>query len=79
MDAITLSVSRMVNQAQPSATPAADMSTAWRAIVIAAMSNAVFKGIIIATLGSAALGKRVAFFFGIKLAVAIAVLALWPR
>jgi hypothetical protein len=43
------------------------------------MSNAVFKGIIIATLGSAALGKRVAFFFGIKLAVAIAVLALWPR
>lgn len=77
MDAITLSVSRMVGQSGAEESQV-DASTAWRAIVIAAMSNAVFKTIIVATLGSAALGKRVAIFVAIKLAVAAAVLSFWP-
>jgi uncharacterized membrane protein (DUF4010 family) len=74
MDAITLSVSRMVagtddQQLEPSA--------AWRAIVIASMSNMTFKGIMAATLGGRALATRIAILFGIMLAASGIVLVVW--
>lgn len=78
MDAITLSVSRMVNDGSTGAIGAGGTSTAWRAIVIAAMSNAVFKATMVAVLGCPALAKRVAMFFGIKLLAAATLLVFWP-
>lgn len=78
MDAITLSVSRMVNESSTGDIGSGGASTAWRAIVIAAMSNTVFKATMVGVLGGKALGRRVALFFGVKLAAAAALLAFWP-
>jgi len=72
MDAITLSTSRLV------AGDALPAGVAWRAIVIAIVANLVFKLGIVATLGGPALAGRVAMLFAIKVAVALALLAVWP-
>jgi uncharacterized membrane protein (DUF4010 family) len=73
MDAITLSTSRLMQQN----TVVADLG--WRVIVIAALSNLVFKGAAAWTLGGAALGRRVAVLFGIPLIVGLVLLVAWPR
>jgi uncharacterized membrane protein (DUF4010 family) len=73
MDAITLSTSRLMQQN----TVVADLG--WRVIVIAALSNLVFKGAAAWTLGGTALGRRVAVVFGIPLLVGIALIVAWPR
>jgi uncharacterized membrane protein (DUF4010 family) len=70
MDAITLSTSRLV------AASSLDPGQGWRMIVIAAMSNLVFKGGIVACMGHGRLLREVATLFGISLAVGLAVLLL---
>jgi uncharacterized membrane protein (DUF4010 family) len=72
MDAITLSTSRLA------ARDALPPATAWRAIVIAAMSNLVFKAGIVATLGGMDLARRVGLAFAVQLAVGLAMLVIWP-
>ncbi len=72
MDSITLSVSRMVQEQK------LEPVTAWRCIVIAAMSNMVAKLCIIGVLGGARLLKPMSLLFGIKLVVAAGVVLLWP-
>ena len=72
MDAITLSITQLVH----GGTLAAD--TGWRLILVAAMSNLVFKTAIVALLGSRGLLARVAASFAIALAVGVAILLLWP-
>lgn len=72
MDAITLSAARMVESDQ------ADASTAWRTIVIAAMSNVVFKFGTAAFLGHRALTIRLAVAFSLVLLCASLILWLWP-
>jgi uncharacterized membrane protein (DUF4010 family) len=73
MDAITLTTSRM------SAAGHLSPETAWRAIVLAAVCNLLFKGIVVTALGAFDLARRLAVWFGIQIAAGIAVLALWPR
>lgn len=72
MDAITLSAGRLVQDGQ------LEPGAAWRAILLAAISNMGFKAGLVATLGTREVFGRVALMFGITAAAAIAVIALWP-
>jgi uncharacterized membrane protein (DUF4010 family) len=72
MDAITLSTAELAERS------ALDPRTAWRLILVGAMANLVFKGAVVAALGSRELRARVGVLFGIALAGGGAILALWP-
>jgi uncharacterized membrane protein (DUF4010 family) len=72
MDAITLST------AQLAGTGAVDVSTAWRVVLAAALSNFVFKLATVAALGARALTLRVAGAFGCVLLGGGLILWLWP-
>lgn len=71
VDAITLSTSRLV-------VGGLDPSTGWRAILLAGLSNLVFKAGIVAVLGSRGLFGRIALLFGLALAGGGLILWLWP-
>jgi len=53
--------------------------TTWRAIVIASMSNLVFKGGIVAVLGGRELLRLILMLFGVTLLAGVAILCLWPQ
>lgn len=72
MDAITLST------AQLAARGATDTTTAWRVILLAALSNLVFKGGTVLALSNRALGMRVSLLFGIGLLGGLFILFFWP-
>lgn len=72
VDAITLSTSRLVDGRR------LEPGSGWRAILIAALSNLVFKAGIVAVLGSRGLLWRVGMLFGGVVAAGAAVLWLWP-
>jgi uncharacterized membrane protein (DUF4010 family) len=72
MDAITLSTSRLVRGG------GLDPDSGWRAILLASLSNLVFKAGIVAVLGSRRLFGRVALLFGAALAAGGLILWLWP-
>jgi uncharacterized membrane protein (DUF4010 family) len=72
MDAITLSTARLVDGGQLEA------RMGWRTILIAAMSNLVFKAGAVAVLGGSALFVRVGSVFGLSIAAGGVILWLWP-
>jgi uncharacterized membrane protein (DUF4010 family) len=72
MDAITLSSAELADKG------AVETPTAWRAILIAAMANFVFKFGTIAAIGSRALTGRIAVAFAAAVACGGAILWLWP-
>lgn len=72
VDAITLSASQLVTQGQ------LDAGTAWRVILLASLSNLVFKGIVVAVLGGRRLLRYVAPVFATTILVGIVCLWLWP-
>jgi uncharacterized membrane protein (DUF4010 family) len=72
MDAITLSSARLVENGRT------DPSTGWRAILIAAMSNFVFKFGTVSLLGDRLLTWRIGAAFGLILACGAMVLWFWP-
>jgi uncharacterized membrane protein (DUF4010 family) len=72
MDAITLSLSRMVQADQLEATDA------WRLILAASLSNFVFKGGLACFLGGWRFGLRLAPFLGAALLGGLALIWLWP-
>lgn len=71
MDAITLSTSNFVKDGR------IDPDVGWRIIVVATMSNLVFKGAVVAFLGSPALLKKISILFGGSLLSGALVLWLW--
>jgi uncharacterized membrane protein (DUF4010 family) len=71
MDAITLSTGQMANNQW------LEPVTAARLILVAALANILFKGIMVAWLGTAALLRRVGLCFGIALASGMAILIWW--
>jgi uncharacterized membrane protein (DUF4010 family) len=73
VDAITLSTAKMFNEER------VDAGTAWRVILIATMSNLVFKAGAVAMLGSRKLLVYVAITFAIALAGGVALLVFWPE
>lgn len=75
MDAITLSTARMAVRSDETALAAHD---AWRLIVVASMSNLVFKGTVASALGSREFRQDVWRAFVFPLLAAAAVIVLWP-
>lgn len=71
MDAITLSVTQMVQDSKVAP------DTGWRLILIAGLSNLLFKAGVVAFIGSRALLGRVAVAFGVAFAAGLALLWLW--
>lgn len=72
IDAITLSLANLADAGR------VEIGTAWRAILLAALSNLVFKGGIAFALGGRALAVRIAPLFGASLAAGAGILLLWP-
>jgi uncharacterized membrane protein (DUF4010 family) len=72
MDAITLSVSELSRNGK------ADAATAWRVILIAIMSNFVFKGGCVLVLGCSRLKKWIVLFFGGSILGGLAILRFFP-
>jgi uncharacterized membrane protein (DUF4010 family) len=72
MDAITLSTSQLVAAGQ------LDASTGWRSILLASLSNIVFKAAMVAVLGTRRLLAWVGSLFGIALVAGVAILWFWP-
>ena len=72
MDAVTLSTARLVDSGH------LDADSGWRAILVASLANLVFKGGIVAVLGSRRLFARVAALFGAAVAAGVLILWLWP-
>lgn len=72
MDAITLSTSELVS------TGRVEASTGWRAILIASISNLIFKAGIVAVGGNGQLTRRVAASFGALVALSLGLILLWP-
>ncbi len=72
MDAITLSTSRLVSSGS------VDTRTGWRVILLASMSNTVFKGAMVAVLAGLPLLRRVGLLYAIALVASALVLVLWP-
>jgi uncharacterized membrane protein (DUF4010 family) len=71
VDAITLSVARLAGSGQIEA------AVGWRLIVVAVLSNLVFKGAVAAVLGDARLRRWIVPLFGVQLLAGAAVLAFW--
>ncbi|KIC94912.1 MgtC/SapB family protein [Flavihumibacter solisilvae] len=71
MDAITLSTAKMAEN------KSIDTTLGWKLILIAALSNMVFKGAMATVLGGWKLGRQVCLLFGIALAAGIAILLVW--
>jgi len=72
MDAITLSSAGLVESGRT------DPSTGWRAILIAALSNFVFKFGTVALLGDRSLTLRVGTAFSLAIVCGALILGLWP-
>ncbi|NND88822.1 MAG: MgtC/SapB family protein [Flavobacteriaceae bacterium] len=72
VDAITLSLSKLMSDGGLST------DTGWRLILLASLSNLVFKGIMAAVLGTKRLGKWVGITFGISLIAGLIIMWLWP-
>src|SRR4029450_13359105 len=71
MDAITLSLARLVESGRT------DPSRGWGAILIAAMSNFVFKFGMVSLLGRRLLTLRIAAAFGLVITCGVVVLWFW--
>ncbi len=72
MDAITLSTAGLVQGNH------LDTSTAWRVILTGGVANLVFKGLMVASLGTRELARYVALVFGASIAGAGLIAWLWP-
>jgi uncharacterized membrane protein (DUF4010 family) len=72
VDAITLSTARLSLDGRIAP------EIAWRAILLAALANLLFKAVVVAALGPAALLRRVGLTFMAPLVLGAAVLLFWP-
>jgi uncharacterized membrane protein (DUF4010 family) len=72
VDAITLSVANLAELGR------LETQTAWRAVLLATLSNLVFKGAMAAALGGTPLLRRIGPFFGCSLVAGVAILLAWP-
>jgi len=72
VDAITLSLSQLMKGGS------LETETGWRLILLASLSNLLFKGIMAAFLGTRQLTKWIAIMFGISILTGLAILWLWP-
>jgi uncharacterized membrane protein (DUF4010 family) len=72
VDAITLSLSQIIKQGN------LNVDTGWRLILLASLSNLLFKGTLAMILGTRKLAKWVSISFGIAIISGLLVIWLWP-
>jgi uncharacterized membrane protein (DUF4010 family) len=72
MDAITLSTAKLVNVGGLAP------EVGWRLILVGSLSNLVFKGGVVASMGHPRLRSRIFAVFGVALAGGVALLLFWP-
>lgn len=72
VDALTLSVSELFNQQR------VDGATAWRAILIATLSNLAFKAVAAGMLGGRKLFAIVGTAFAVTIGLGVSVILFWP-
>jgi uncharacterized membrane protein (DUF4010 family) len=72
LDAITLSTGQLADSDKLEA------NTAWRVILVALLSNLLFKFGIVAALGPSSLTKRIGLATAIAVAAGLGILLLWP-
>ncbi|MGE0161360.1 MAG: MgtC/SapB family protein [Gemmatimonadales bacterium] len=72
MDAITLTASQRVSA------QALEPGTAWRLIIVASLSNLVFKFSLAAAIGSREMATRIGILFTIAIAAGAGLIVLWP-
>lgn len=73
VNAITLSLSRLMQSG------GLESSSGWRLILLAALSNLFFKGIVAAVLGTKLLAKWIGIVFGIAITAGLLIMWLWPE
>lgn len=73
VDAITLSLSQLMKGGS------LNTSAGWRLILLASLSNLLFKGIMAAVLGTRQLAKWVGISFGITIVFGLLLMWLWPE
>jgi uncharacterized membrane protein (DUF4010 family) len=73
LDAITLSTAKMTESKD------IDPALGWRLIMVAVLSNLVFKAGLAMSLGSAYLRQRLPLYFGILILSGVAIILLWPH
>jgi hypothetical protein len=73
LDAITLSTARLAAENR------IDISTGWQLILLAGLANLVFKGAIVALLGSPQLMWRIAALFGSAVVGGLLIFWFWPN
>lgn len=73
VDAITLSLSQLMKD------DGLDTSTGWRLILLASLSNLLFKGIMAGVLGTRKLMKWISISFGISIVAGLLLMWLWPE
>lgn len=72
VDAITLSTAQMAKAGRLAP------ETSWRLILVGALANVVFKGMIVVALARGTLTRRIAVLFGLTLAGGTVLLWVWP-
>ncbi|WP_318309649.1 MgtC/SapB family protein [Flagellimonas crocea] len=73
VDAITLSLSQLIKGG------GLDTSLGWKLILLATLSNLLFKGVMAAALGTKRLAKLIAVCFGISICSGLLIIWLWPE
>ncbi|WP_452223299.1 MgtC/SapB family protein [Lacinutrix chionoecetis] len=73
VDAITLSLSQLIKEGNLEA------SFGWKLILLAGLSNMLFKGVMAIVLGAKQIVKWVVIAFGITIATGLIVMWLWPE
>lgn len=73
VDAITLSLSQLMKSDQ------LNVDTGWRLILLASLSNLLFKGIMAAVLGGRKLMRFISVSFGVSIVAGLLLIWLWPE
>lgn len=73
VDAITLSLSQLMKDGS------LETNSGWRLILLASISNLVFKGVMVAILGTKNLAKWIGVTFGMSILVGLLLIWLWPE
>lgn len=73
VDAITLSLSQLMKD------DSLATNTGWRLILLASLSNLLFKGVMAGVLGTKKLTKWIGISFGISIAAGLLIMWLWPE
>ncbi|MDX1471915.1 MAG: DUF4010 domain-containing protein, partial [Flavobacteriaceae bacterium] len=73
VDAITLSLSNLMRQGN------LESSLGWKLILLASLSNLLFKGILAATMGTGKLIKWISLSFGLSIVIGLLIIWLWPE